>query len=284
MASIKSLSILALTAILLVGCNLLKRGDDKGKAVARVNERVLYEKDLPIAAITDLPKEDSIRVVKRFIESWVKEQVLVMQAEEKLLDSMDEIEDRINSYRNSLVVYEFERAVLQNKLDTAISSDEVVAYYRENQSNFMLQEPAFRFYYIGLESTSHEPYRVIRALRSLDPVKIEELKAYGLGHGAIIYFEDENWVSLSNLNQAVGVKFDANKLLKGDALKITKENGTTHYLYVLEIKEQGEYAPVSLVEGEIRAKIINDRKFELINNMRNDLFQEALNKRNAEIY
>ncbi|TXC81372.1 hypothetical protein [Luteibaculum oceani] len=284
MGSIKGFSILTFACILLIGCDLLKRGDDKGKPVARVNERVLYEKDLPIAAVTGLPKDDSARVVKRFIESWVKEQVLVMQAEENLLESMDEIEERINSYRNSLIVYEYERAVLQNKLDTAISSDEVVSYYRENQSNFMLQEPAFRFYYIGLESTSHEPYRVIRALRSLDPVKIEELKAYGLGHGAIIYFEDENWVSLSNLNQAVGIKLDPNKLLKGDPLKIITENGVNHYLYVLEIKEQGEFAPVSLVEGEIRAKIINDRKFDLINTMRNDLFKEALNKRNAEIY
>ncbi|MGB0166966.1 MAG: hypothetical protein ACPF8V_08950 [Luteibaculum sp.] len=280
--------LLAVGTVLLVfslsSCGWLKRKEKEGEVVARVNEKLLYDSELPLSIAQGLSGEDSIRVIKAYVEAWVKENVLVTKAKQNLSPELLDFEERIESYRNSLIVFEYERALVQERLDTAVSPGDIRRYYEENRANFMLQEGAYRFYYMGIQSENHDSYRVARALRSNDPVKLEELKAYGLGYGATFYFEDESWVLYSDLIQAIGVRYDKNTLNSGNPLKVLKQNATSHYLYILEAKQEGDIAPLNLVYEDIRSKIINDRKFKLITTMRNDLFNEALNKKDAEIY
>lgn len=270
--------------LLLQGCRLFNGGEDKGQIVARVNEKILHDSDIPKAITNGLSSDDSTRVLKAYIEAWVKEQVLVAKAESNIVDSLNTLEERIESYRNSLIVFEYERAIVRQKLDTAVSENEIENYFDSNRSNFLLQEPAFRFYYVAIPVLNHDGYKVKKSLRSLDPIKIEEIKAYALGLGSRVYFEDENWVAYSNMVDDVKLKFDKNALFTNDPLKVVRDGEITHYLYVLEYRKAGEIAPLGLVTNEIRAKIINDRKFKLINTMRNDLFNKALNNKDAEIY
>ncbi len=280
-----NLFLVGLTLLLtLQGCRLFKSGEDKGEIVARVNEKLLHDSDIPMSITNGLSPEDSARVLKAFVEAWVKEQVLVAKAEQNIVDSLSGLEDRIESYRNSLIVFEYERAIIRQKLDTAVSENEIDDYFRANKSNFLLQEPAFRFYYVAIPVLTHDAWRVKKYLRSLDPVQIEELKAYALGLGALVNFEDENWVSYTNMVDDLKSKFDKNSLYTGDPLKVVRDGQTTHYLYVLEYRKSGEIAPMELVQGDIKAKIVNDRKFKLINTMRNDLFNKALNNKDAEIF
>ncbi len=257
---------------------------DKGAVVARVNEHILYQGDVPTSITVGLTRDDSARVVKSYIEGWVKERVLVQKAEQNLSVDEEDLEDRIQAYRNSLLVFEYERALVQSRLDTGVSAENIAAYHNEHQTAFILQEPAYRFYYIYFPSAQHDAYKVRKALESKDPVKIEELKAYGLGYGATFYFEDESWLTKSSLIQTVGTRIEDAILDSNNPLKVLKDDNAVQYLYILDKKEVGEIAPLSLVENEIRSKIINDRKFKLINKMRNDLFNEALNNKDAEIY
>ena len=47
------------------------------KAIAEVNEAILYESDLQGIVPKGIPQEDSIEMVERFIDNWVRKELLL---------------------------------------------------------------------------------------------------------------------------------------------------------------------------------------------------------------
>ena len=68
--------------------------------VARVNDKVLYKKDLKKLFRQRVSSQDSIVVVKNYIDNWIKEQLMLSRAEMNL--SEDEKEKRLSLVMESM--------------------------------------------------------------------------------------------------------------------------------------------------------------------------------------
>jgi hypothetical protein len=55
-------------------------------------------------------------------------------------------------------------------------------------------------------------------------------------------------------------------------------------VYIKEFLLAGDQAPVDLVKEDIRSRILNKRKLELLKKMRRDIYSEAVRKKNVELY
>ena len=75
---------------------------------------------------------------KDFIEKWVRNQLLLNKAEINLTDEEKNVEQQIENYRSSLLIYAYEQSYLRQNLDTVVTDKEIEDYYKENQSNFIL--------------------------------------------------------------------------------------------------------------------------------------------------
>ncbi len=74
--------------------------------------------------------EDSISIVKSYIDNWVREELILAQAEYNLpVEVETEIDQDVSEYRASRVVYAYERELIREKLDTVISDAEIEKYY-----------------------------------------------------------------------------------------------------------------------------------------------------------
>ena len=95
----------------------------------------LYDKELYFSEISKaLPNEqsDSAVFVQSYIDSWIKKQLLVAQAEMNLTDALKDVESRINDYRNSLLIYAYQQELIKQNFDTVVSKEELQNYYDEN--------------------------------------------------------------------------------------------------------------------------------------------------------
>ena len=106
--------------VLLTGCDYFQKSS-KEVVVAECYGKYLYESDLKGIVPEGATTLDSIQRVSTFIDSWVRRQVLIHQAENNLNKEMLDLDKQMEEYRNSLIIYTYESQLIDQKLDTVVS-------------------------------------------------------------------------------------------------------------------------------------------------------------------
>ena len=86
-----------------------------------------------------MPADDSIAIVRDFVEKWVRNQLILSKAELNLTDEEKDVEQQIDNYRTSLLIYAYEQSYLRQNLDTVVTDKEVEKYYEGKPIEFYPQ-------------------------------------------------------------------------------------------------------------------------------------------------
>ena len=63
------------------------------------------------------------------------------------------------------------------------------------------------------------------------------------------------------------------------------ENGNdAYFMDILELRSRDSVAPLNMVMQDIRSIIINQRKLQFVEKIREDLYREALEQKDVEIF
>ena len=65
---------------------------------------------------------------------------------------------------------------------------------------------------------------------------------------------------------------------------MAKDSVSTYFVEILEHRMSEGISPLTLVEDRVRSIIINQRKLQLIERMRQDLYTYAVDKHEVEVY
>ena len=117
-------------------------GDDK--IVATIYDKVLYQSDLQSAVYEGISCSDSIVRTKAYIDSWIRQQLLLHQAEESFNESELDFSKQVEDYTNSLIIYKYEVQYIEKNLDTVVSDYEISKYIEENSLAQELDKDAVR--------------------------------------------------------------------------------------------------------------------------------------------
>ena len=144
----KRLAIGLILLLALVSCRNSNGDDDK--AVAAIYDKVLYQSDLQSVVYEGISRSDSIVRTKAFIDSWIRQQLLLHKAENSLEKSELDFSKQIEDYRNSLIIYKFESQYVEQHLDTVVSEIEIERYIRDNDSVLELDKEAVRYIILNM--------------------------------------------------------------------------------------------------------------------------------------
>ena len=73
----------------------------------------------------NLSYDDSTMLADRIVNSWIREQVLLAQAEESLVEENEKLESQIQTYRNALLISEYENRFVNSRLNRTVTEVEV---------------------------------------------------------------------------------------------------------------------------------------------------------------
>lgn len=252
--------------------------------VARAFDNYLYLSELEsIIPVTASP-EDSATIADNYINKWLHENVLIGQAELNMSSDELDFEKKLTQYKNSLIIYAYEQALIDEKLDTTIALLSTINYYESHKENFILLEPAFRLRYIKLLIESPEMDLVKKEIKSDDEEELDELHDYCINNAAKYFFNDSIWVTPKDIIEELpdNGKEIIDNPKKG--LTIINDDTFSYLVYVKEFLNTGDQAPVDLVKNDIRSLILNKRKLELLKKMRKDIYADAVRKKNVEYF
>ena len=117
--------------LLTLSCSLFNSKDESGgeKPLAKVYEKYLYPSDIEALGIDWTSGEDSIRFVAEFIENWIRQNLILEYAEKNLPADKLDLEKQVREYRESLIIYNYEREYMDQHLDTSISLQEINDFF-----------------------------------------------------------------------------------------------------------------------------------------------------------
>ncbi|TMM28752.1 hypothetical protein FDT66_12655 [Polaribacter aestuariivivens] len=250
--------------------------------VAIVNTDKLFREDLKNVLPNNISKEDSIVLVKSYIQDWAIKKLFLKKAENNSsLESLQEIDLLVNDYRESLLINKYKTEIINQKLDTIISEEEIETYYNLNKDNFKLNEELVKAKYISFDKDLKNEKEIIKLFQSDKIEDQEELERKQLSF-KIYDLNDSVWTELDKI--LLKVPFSKENLLKKTKF-IQKQDSLSLYLVaVKDILPRNEIAPLSYIESKIKQMILHKRKIELIRDIEKIIVKDATKNNNFKIY
>ena len=253
--------------------------------VARVNDKYLYYSDIKNIIRKTVVIEDSAQVIRNYIDDWIKHNLVLQKAATYLPPEKLDVQKQVNNYRESLIIHLYERELILQKLDTAISVEEIRRYYEDFKSNFELREDIIQLYYIKLANTGPKLDSIkafINAQSETDKIKLTD---YCFQYAEDFSISDSAWFEIERVYQQLPIRKEyMDMLIQYNSSGIVQDSNYTYLLKVNSFKIKGELAPFNYIINDISKIILNKRKVDLINSTYRSLYQDGVKSGSFEIY
>ena len=267
----------ALLFILVLGlfsCNFFEKDTDNLLVTVYGDE--LYYSDIQHLVSSGLSDEDSLKLVRTLCERWAKEQLLVQKAKINLPLIQQNVQAQVESYENSLLIYSYQKELLNQKLDTLVSEEEIESYYTKNKQNFILKDAVVRVSYIKLKKEVPYLWKAKRLYKKEDEESKLSLEDYCYQF-ADDYYLDDNWLYVDDTFKAFPESYTSRNLYKGKNIEFVDDD-YYYFLHVKKYKSKGSVSPLEMVSNQIQSIIINKRKINFLKHVEMDLYQNAIAK------
>jgi len=268
-----------LLSIIMLSCST----KDSDNLIASVNEKVLFKSEL----LSEMPSqlEDSTYFVEKFINDWIRRQLLLSHAEINLSVDLVKYEKQVEDYRASLLIFAYQQELINQNLDSAISFSDINDYYDSYISEFVLSNNIFKGRFIIIDKLAPDINFVNSNYKSENEVIIKELENYCLKYAKEYYIETDKWNYFSSINNKLPRLIDdeVTFLINTDGVFFEDAN-YRYYLYIDEYRVKGDTSPLALELDKIKDVLLNKKKVNYLKELEEDLYEIALSKKKINIY
>ena len=283
----KQASVLIGIAFLLLsaGCDYVQKNSKKEVVVAECYGKYLYESDLKGIVPERASIMDSLQRVNTFIDSWIRRQVLVHQAENNLDKEKLDLKKQLEEYRNSLVIYAYESQLINQKLDTVVSEDEILDYYEQNKEDFQLRNTMVRVVYVILNEDCPQKELFQQLLGNPDTLMLQNIDIQATYYAVKSHVDVDQWMRLDDLTNIIPIEiFNAESFLKKNKFVCFDMNEFTYMVRFEKYLLEETTSPVEMVSGNIRSIILAHRKQAMLDQMKTAIYEKAKRERAFEVY
>lgn len=266
-----------LTVIFLSSC--ANTGENENRiAVARAGQEILYYDQIPAILPSGTSVEDSISIMQNFINGWARKELLYLKAEENLSpENKAEIERQLRDTRTNLVIYQYQRQMMLQRMDTTITEEEMDNYYATNEKRFSLSSNIVRALFIKVPSDVPSLDKIRLWSRSSDQNDLQQLET--LCYQFAEKFDDfgEDWVTMDRLCVELPQDIvNQENFLRYNTHYETRDSSSVYMITIRDYRLRHSLAPYDYVRNDIKNIILNDRRFSFLQELEKGIYNEAL--------
>ena len=283
MSIVKNWGVILVIAAAMTGCG--QEHNHKGKTpLVEVSGEFLYKEDLQAALPLNISKDDSVLFAEHYIRNWIEDALLFDKAEGNIPDN-DKISKLVENFRRALIMHTYQEELVNQKLANDISEEEINAYYEKNKELFRLDNPLVKGLFIKVPLSSPDLGNVRVWYRKNNQDVIEKLEKYSLRNAVSYDYFYDRWTSVPDVAAKIPLKVldtDANYLDKNRNVEV-KDTAFCYFLHIEDFLGKDKQKPLDFARDEIKEILINLKRVEFINKVKEDLYQRA-SDRNKIIY
>jgi len=270
--------------LFIFSCNYSLK-NDSDILLAKVDDEVLKLNKIKDYIDFGSTKKDSILILNNFVNNWVSDKLLIKKALLNIPDtSLSQIDSLVNDYKNELIISSYLDAVIDNSMNLEVFDSELDSLYNMNKHTFILSEELFQIRYLYISEINPD-LRIFRSklkrFNESDRIYLDSLSFQLINFS----LNDTTWKNRNEILYEIPElkKINKNLLKKPNFIELKDSLG----LYLVKINKVlniGDYAPIQHVSETLKRIIINKRKLEFIELIRNEITNEAIKNKSLEIF
>jgi hypothetical protein len=277
--NIKQFFVFLVVVLLLSSCF----NNNEGRIIASVNEKDLMLEEV----LEEMPIqiEDSSFFVERYMNDWIRKQLMIYHAEINLSSAIQNYEKQIKEYRASLLIYAYQQELINQNFDTSISLKQVTDYYNQYKDEFKLSKNIFKGRFIVVDRSAPKLINLNKWYKSNKESSLEDLNDYCQQFSKEYYLEDDRWQYFSIFNQKLPEYIiEESYFLENTKGVVFEDDNLRYYVFIKDYLINGSISPLEMEQEKIKNVLLNKNKIEYLKQLEDELYQNGLALKKIKIY
>ncbi len=251
--------------------------------LAEVYNQKLYASTIEGILPENSSEEDRKMRTRVYVENWVKDQLLLHEAEKNMSDKLD-IDKLVRDYRASLLIHHYEKQWVESRIDTSINISELLSYYDKNRDQYQLQKTIVRCYFIKLPEAEADMDDIRDLWNSEDESDFVRLVEYCNAHADLFMLDEEKWYEVDEITQLIPAGTLSERSMQAGREYAFSDSDFAYFIRILESVQEEDTAPFTYIQEQAERYIMHQRKLTLQEQLRNELYEKELSSRKVKIY
>lgn len=279
---LKKYGLFVVFSFLFVSCT--ENTTNSKTVVAEVGEKKLYLSDISMVVPVGMDDEDSTVMADDYVRKWVKKELLIQKAEENLSAEQKNLNQEIQDYRNSLIIYKYKNELIKQRMDTVVTDAQIEEYYDEHQDNFNLGHNIVKAIYIKVPTEVANPPQIKSLFSDTSVEGLNELREYCVQYAKGFDIFIDYWVNFETVARNIPEEIDdpVQFLQRNSQIEVTDSD----YYYLVSIQDyklKNEIAPIDFMRENIQNLILNQRKIDFLKQVEENVYKEGIRKNKFKI-
>ena len=239
--------------------------------VASVGDQSLYRSDLRQIIHPNTSTQDSVSIATAYIDQWVREKLMTNQANRYFSDN-PEIARLVTEYEGKLLGVKMEDKILSERFDSVVQRQELLRYYEEIKSQFLLTDDIYRCIYVKIK---RDQDGLTEFRKNWQAESLKEVHIFALAFSEEYHSDTLIWKSGMDLD----VWYDGWSQTKIDREQVqTQRDGEYEYfLKIVDMEAKGAVSPLAYIEKQLVRMLLHKRRGEILESYKQELYESALN-------
>jgi HEPN domain-containing protein len=276
---------IVLIIFIFAGCGR-KRSSVKRVEVASVGNTILYLDQMPGLYPAGTSKTDSAAASQNYINKWVRKELLFQKAQDNLSPEFSEdIKKQLEEARSNLVIYQYQRQMMLERMDTVVSDSELVNYYNANPASFNLSSNIVKALFIKLPVETPNIEKIKHLARSNGQSDLQDLEKICYQFAEKFDDFNEEWIPFDRISVELPSEIDNEEnFLRRTSFYELSDSSSIYLVNFRDYKIRFTLAPFEYVKDDIKRIIWNNRRIEFFQNLENGIYNDALKDNKFKIF
>ena len=276
--------IVYLIIFLISSCNLFE--NKPLRAIAKYKSNYLFYEDIKKYIPKNLSEKESLVLIENEIAKWAKNHILIEQANINLNnEKKNQLLVMAKEYSDELFSFHYKEKIVKSLMDTVVNQNSIDEYYKQNKINYKLNEDIVKARFIKISNENFEIPNIRNRFRRFNKSDISFLDSISLQFSAYS-FNDSIWINKDVFFSKLPEVRDyvKNNIVKKKLFYQLEDSLELYLIKVSESALRNTIAPKDYLEPTLRQILVNKRKLEFIRNFENELYIDAIQTKELEIY
>ena len=275
----QALHIAMLLTFSLISCKPQIEIIENNPLLASVYTQTLYLSDIAPLIQTESTAEDSIQYTHAIIEKWVREAILMREAERNIPADLD-IQKMVSDYRSSLILLNYKQKLVHANLDTTITENQQRKYYEEHKSQYKLDEPILSCIFLKVKKSASQMDKIEELWTN---EKYPELIDVDEDAFEFRLMEEGSWNTWKDIKALLPKQFWSYDELKSKVARSKSSEEYKYFIKVMKFEDENKIPPLSYIKDQVQKVILHKRQSELLDQLEEDLYAKYANNNNVKI-
>jgi len=268
---------------LFAGCSKDGKRTSGDRQLGRIYDKTLFLSDMEGMLPEGISGEDSTVIINTYVRYWMREMALLHEAEQNIPKDLN-LEKLVADYRSSLIKNNYGTLVMNKLLDSTVTDVQLREFYEKNKEQYQLETPIVRCRFIKAPRNAPNADKALDWWNGNKKEDFADLARWCSQHAVVHHLQDSVWYDVDDIAAYMPQGTLTVNNVENRRDFIQKDENFMYYFKLLELVRKKELAPLSYIEDQARKVILHKRKTELLEDLKDKLYEEAVRKKYLQLY